>query len=192
MKLLVVGDPHGEIKKVKEKNIDLVLITGDLGKADLARKHFFDNLKRKQKGLPEKKYIKSNRMKVVKEVHNSTLNVLKFYSGIAPVYTLQGNVGVSGKTDVKEEKRKYKINAPNTLRAIKLMKNVNLIKNRVRNFNRLRIGFLDYFVDTSWIKEFKPADYKKKLKEAKKESAKARKILRNFGNLKFPQEICLL
>jgi len=40
MKILAIGDPHGDIKRIKEipiKGIDLILITGDIGKADLAR-----------------------------------------------------------------------------------------------------------------------------------------------------------
>ncbi|MBU4069864.1 MAG: metallophosphoesterase [Nanoarchaeota archaeon] len=52
MKILVIGDPHGKLGKIKKlnlKNIDLKLITGDLGKADLARKRFFENLERRAK-----------------------------------------------------------------------------------------------------------------------------------------------
>ncbi|MCK5150087.1 hypothetical protein KAJ87_04140 [Candidatus Pacearchaeota archaeon] len=46
MKILVVGDPHGseKVKNISLKGIDLVLITGDLGKADLARKMAFENV----------------------------------------------------------------------------------------------------------------------------------------------------
>jgi len=49
MKILIVGDPHGYKKYNKSifNRVDFVICTGDLGKADLARKFFFDNLKRK-------------------------------------------------------------------------------------------------------------------------------------------------
>jgi predicted phosphodiesterase len=40
MKVLVIGDPHGNIEKIKTiplKRVDLIILTGDLGKADLMR-----------------------------------------------------------------------------------------------------------------------------------------------------------
>ena len=36
MKILAIGDPHGNLEKIKRipvKNIDLILLTGDIGKA---------------------------------------------------------------------------------------------------------------------------------------------------------------
>jgi hypothetical protein len=47
----------------------------------------------------------------------------------------------------------------------------------------LRIGGLEYFIDTSWVNEFKPVDFKKRMEGAKKETEKARRVLRGFGNL---------
>jgi Icc-related predicted phosphoesterase len=44
VKIVAIGDPHGNIEKVKKiplKNSDFILITGDVGKADFARKKFF-------------------------------------------------------------------------------------------------------------------------------------------------------
>ncbi len=55
MKILAIGDPHGELEKIKKiplSNIDLILITGDLGSASLIRKMTFDNIERKKQGLP--------------------------------------------------------------------------------------------------------------------------------------------
>ena len=66
MKILAIGDPHGYLKKIRKldfKDIDLILLTGDLGKADLARKRYFENIEREKKGLEEldedEKYIKA-------------------------------------------------------------------------------------------------------------------------------------
>jgi len=42
---------------------------------------------------------------------------------------------------------------------------------------------LEYFIDTSWVKEFKPSQYKEKLAEAKTQSDKAKKVLKNFKKL---------
>ena len=49
MRILAIGDPHGDLSKIKKiplKGVDLILLTGDLGKADLARKRYFENVER--------------------------------------------------------------------------------------------------------------------------------------------------
>ena len=60
---------------------------------------------------------------------------------------------------------------------------VRVINNRIANFNGLRIGGLDYFIDTSWVREVKPSNYKERMTEAKIDSDKARNILKRFGNI---------
>ena len=185
MKILVIGDPHG-YNKYKEsvlKQADLILVTGDLGKADLARKWYFDNLKRKAKGLEELEKGAKQVRAIHMEVHNSTINLLNKLRKFAPVYTLQGNVGIATLKQVKEDKEEYGIKIPCTRKMVDKMKNVSLVKNRLRIINNLRIGFLEYFVDTNWVQEFKPKDYNEKLREAKKETDKAKRILRRFGKV---------
>jgi predicted phosphodiesterase len=50
MKILVIGDPHGKkVNKSVVKGKDLIIIPGDVGKADFARKRFFENLNRKKR-----------------------------------------------------------------------------------------------------------------------------------------------
>jgi Icc-related predicted phosphoesterase len=117
------------------------------------------------------------------EIHNSTVNVLEYLRKFAPVYTLQGNVGIPGDTRVKEEKEKWGLKLPSTMGAIRKMKNVHLVKNQVRVIDGIRVGFLEYFVDTCWVQNFKPSDYKKSMKEAKKETGKAKRILKRFKDL---------
>ena len=43
MKILIIGDPHGNLRYPKSvlKQAEIIFITGDIGKADLARKRFF-------------------------------------------------------------------------------------------------------------------------------------------------------
>ena len=44
MKILVIGDPHGDLKKIKKipiNDVGSILVVGDLGKATLARKRAF-------------------------------------------------------------------------------------------------------------------------------------------------------
>lgn len=185
MKILAIGDPHGDlnkIKKIPKKEIDLILITGDLGKADFARKRYFENVERKKKGLKELKYDGKANKSAYKEISDSTLDVLKYLSKFSPIYSILGNVGNNMIKDykVKKNEKKYKIKLPYLGREIKKIKNFHLTINRLRKLNKLRIGFLEYFTDTSWIGEFKPSDYKNKMIRAKKQTDKARKILKRF------------
>ncbi|MBU0894151.1 MAG: metallophosphoesterase [Nanoarchaeota archaeon] len=185
MKILVIGDPHGfyRYKKFIFKDVDLILVTGDLGVATVARKWHFDNIKRKQKGLLElekdSKFIK----KVHMEIHDSTLKVVRILSKYAPTYSLQGNVEILTISQVKEDKKKYGFKIPITREVIDKMKNFHLAKNIIRNIDGLRIGFLEYFIDTSWVRDFSPGDYGKKMKGAMEETSNAKKILKRFGKV---------
>jgi len=186
MRILAIGDPHGDLdslKKIPLKNVDLILLTGDLGKADFARKISFENQKRKQEGLPKLKETKEQKKAIYKEIHYSTINILKYLSKHAPVYTIQGNVGIPTRARVTKDEQKYGIKFPCAREKINSMTRVHLVKNRLRIINGIRIGFLEYFTDVCWVKEFKPKDYKKSMKKAKKETEKARKVLKNFDKV---------
>ncbi len=183
MRILVVGDPHGKLpKSLPKKNIDLILVTGDLGKADLAREIFIKNLNRKKEGLKEIEYTPSLTKKVWVKIHNSTLNVLKKLTKIAPTYSLLGNVGASTDYELKQESIKFGVKLPLIRKSMNSIKNFYLVRNRIRRINGLKIGFLDYFLDVSWAKEFEPKD-SSLLKRARKKADKAKKILRNFGDV---------
>lgn len=183
MKILVIGDPHGRLPK-KIPKADLILITGDIGKADFARKFFFKNIERKKKGLEELEYGSAESKKVWMEIHNSTMNILNKLSKIAPTYSILGNVGTNMiKESVrKKDEEKYKIKLPSFRKGIYNIKDFHLVQNRLRVVNGLRIGFLEYFIDACWDKEFGTKD-KKKIKKAKKETEKAKRILKNFRDL---------
>jgi len=185
MKILAIGDPHGNLEKIKKiptNGVDIILLTGDLGKADFARKRFFENIKRKTEGLPKLKYTSKDKKEEMTEINNSTLGVLKYLSKNAEVYAICGNVGVSTLSEIKRENKKYNLNLSSTLEQIKKMKDVYLIKNKIKDVQGLRIGFLEYFIDTCWVKEFKPKDYEKSMRNARKETEKAKRILNYFKN----------
>ncbi len=185
MKVLAIGDPHGNIEKIGKipiDNIDIILLTGDLGKADLARKRLFENVEREKQGLEELEEDKSYVKEAYMEIHSSTIDILKYLSRHAPVYTIQGNVGIPTASHVRKYRDKYGISLPATRDKINSMKNVYLVKNRVKVVNGLRIGFLEFFTDTNWVSEFKPSDYRKIMRKAKKQTDKARRILSRFDN----------
>ncbi|MCF7910369.1 metallophosphoesterase [Candidatus Pacearchaeota archaeon] len=125
MKILIIGDPHGEIGKIrkipiKKINPDLIFITGDIGKADFIRKFYFNNIERKKKGLKEIDYNASEHMKTLKEIHESTLKVFNYLSKFSSVYTIGGNVSVPNLTNIRKDERKYNTKFPfNTLDEIR-------------------------------------------------------------------------
>lgn len=185
VKILAIGDPHGSLEKVRKipiNNIDLILLTGDLGKADLMRKMAFENIERRKKGLEEKDFPNAMKKKAFMEAYNSSLKVIKYLSKKAPVYTIYGNVE-SRNPETRIESRELGLDLPFLTNSLNAMEGVRVINNRIVNFQGIRIGGLDYFIDTSWVREFKPSDYREKMKSAKKDSDKARKVLKGFNNL---------
>ena len=185
VKICAIGDPHGNLKKVRlaPRKVDAYLLTGDLGKADLARKMFFKNIQRKRDGLPEIERTAEQSHAIHNEVYNSTIKVLKHLGKYAPTYTIQGNVGISSIPEARKKDKKYGGKHPATLDSINKLNEVYLVKNRLRLIGGLRVGFLEYFEDTCWVREFKPSDYRDRMKKAKIETDKARRILKRFGIL---------
>jgi len=182
MRVLVVGDPHGKVAKKIPRDIDLVLITGDLGKADLARKRFFGDIERKKKGLPEFEETSDFVKKMWGEIYDSTMKVVKYYSKIVPTYSILGNVGTATDYEIKKEEEKWGIKLPRLRSEMKKIKNFHIVRNGIRKIDNLRIGFLEYFYDVCETKEFGEKDIKN-LKRAKKETARAKRILNWFDKI---------
>lgn len=184
MKILIIGDPHGNLRYPKSvlKQAEIIFITGDIGKADLTRKRFFENAKRRKKGLSELESTKEQEKAIHMENHNSTIKFLRELSKYAPIYTIEGNVGIPKKTNVNEIEKEHKIKLPVTKEYVSKIKDVNIIKNEIRRIGNLRVGFLEYFIDNSYIKEFKIKYFEERLR-GKKESLKAKKILKWFGKV---------
>src|SRR3989344_6236027 len=95
MKILAIGDPHGNLKQINKinfKHIDLILLTGDLGSSNFVRKMSFDNIAREKHGLPKLEYSPRQRKLAFMESYNSTIKLIKYLAKFAPVYTIFGNV----------------------------------------------------------------------------------------------------
>ncbi len=182
MKILIIGDPHGNLKKIDKislSKINLILLTGDLGNASLARKMAFENIERRQKGLPEKKYSSKEEKNASMQIYNSSIKLIKKLSKIAPVYTIFGNVELS-KSEIKKRSKEIGIKLPYLSDDLDKLKNVNIINNKIVKIGDVKIGGLGYFIDIGWVKEFKPSD-KKEMRKAKNETNKAKKVLKHFG-----------
>ena len=187
MKICAIGDPHGEMSKLKKipmKGVEAILINGDCGKANFARERFFENKKREKEGLLTLEYTGKDMKVSQMEIFNSTLGVWKYFSNLAPTYTISGNVGHGMLSDamVRKDEKKYNIKLPSLRQAIDKIEDFNFVRNRVRNIEGLRVGFLENFTDKCWIKEYDIRG-KKKLEKAKKATVKAKRILNNFESL---------
>lgn len=184
VRICVIGDPHGDLDKLGRvpRNVDFYLLTGDLGKSDLMRKIAFERAEAKSKGLPEKLISPREEKRAHLEAFNSTIEVLEYLQKFAPVYTIYGNVEQTD-SETKKLSKKIGLALPLLGEEIKTFDEVTAVHNRRLDLNYLRVGFLDYFIDESWVKEFKPEDYARRLAKAKKQSEKARRTLDKFGDL---------
>ena len=185
MRILAVGDPHGDIGKIRRvpaKDADLILVTGDLGSASLMRKIAFENIAREKKGLPEKEYTPKQQKRAFMEAYDSSIRVIRHLARYAPVFLIYGNVE-STNAETKKRSKEIGLPLPFLTDELKSMDRVSIVNNRLRNFDGIRIGSLGYFVDTNWVRDFKPSEYKKRLSAAKKQTDKARRVLKNFGKV---------
>lgn len=185
MKILAIGDPHGSLDKIRRiplRGIDLILLTGDLGSADLIRKMAFKNVERRKQGLPEIEYSPTKEKRAFMEAYTSSMRIVRYLSKFAPVYAIYGNVE-SSNSETRRLSKKIRLKLPFLTDDLNAIRGVRVINNRLVNFNQVRIGGLEYFTDTNWVKEFKPSDYRKRMKEAKKETDIVRSVLRKFSDL---------
>ena len=184
MRIVAVGDPHGELSKLKKiplDGADLILVTGDLGKSDLGRKIFFDNMKREERGLSKIKYSPLEEKAAILENYDSSIAVIKYLIGIAPVLTIFGNAENTN-AYTRKKSREIGMSLPFIYNNLNSTENVKIIDNRISRFNGLRIGGLNYFIDVGWAKIFVPND-RAMNQEAKKETEKAKHVLNWFGKV---------
>ncbi|VVB75693.1 Calcineurin-like phosphoesterase [Candidatus Tiddalikarchaeum anstoanum] len=185
MKICAIGDPHGNLNKIKKiplKNVGLILLTGDIGNADLARKMAFTNIERKNKGLDEILYSKKDEKKAYMQSYESAIKLVKYLVKFAPVYLISGNVESPDKDTIKQSKE-IGLKLPLLFKDLSKIRNIFVINNKLVTINHVRILGLKYFIDTSWVREFKPSNYKDKLKYAVKETEKVKKILTRFKHV---------
>ena len=185
IKILAIGDFHGKLDKLKTMplgDINLFLLTGDLGTADLMRSMAFDNIRRKKLGLPEREYSSKQRKKVFMEAYDSSIRLVKYLSRFAPVYTIFGNVE-SSNADTRKESKEIGLKLPFLYNKLNSIPNVRVINNRAVNFHGIKIGGLNYFTDVSWVRTFKPSNYRRELHNATKETNRVKEALINFGSL---------
>jgi Icc-related predicted phosphoesterase len=185
MRILAIGDPHGDLKSVRKiplKNVDAILLTGDLGSARLMRKMAFENIERRKNGLPPKEFSSKDKKRAFMEAYTTSIAIMRYLSKYAPVYSIYGNVESTDR-ETKEYSKELGLALPSLTKICMKMKNVNIINNKLAKVKNVRIGGLQYFTDVCWVKNFKPNDYESALLNASEQSVKAHKMLSKFGKV---------
>ncbi len=180
MKILAIGDLHGKIPKgLPEKDIDLIILTGDLGKADLMRKMCFENVNRKKGGIEERVWTPLQKKNAFIQAYDSTIKILERLRKTAPIYLVYGNVE-SGDKKTKELSKEIKIKLPFLGKKLKSMKGILNIGGKKKSNAKFSIAGYSYFVETDWVERFEKNDDESLLSSVKGD-LKAKKW---FGKLK--------
>lgn len=146
------------------------------------RKMAFENVSRERSGLPKKEHSPAERVAAFMEAYDSTLAIIDYLRGIAPVYTIFGNVE-STNAQTRQEAEEIGRDLPFLYDALMGRERVRIINNTIASIGGVRIGGLQYFVDTEWVESFEPSDYDLRLRRARRQTAKARRVLDWFGNV---------
>ncbi|MEK6927417.1 MAG: metallophosphoesterase [Nanoarchaeota archaeon] len=168
MKIMYIGDPHGDLEKVREiplTGIDAIVLNGDLGKADIARKQKLTNISRTKQGLPEINYTPGERKEAFMESYNTGIELVKYLSKFAPVYTIYGNV-----ENINSRELTDKLSQETGCKLPFLEEELNRLgvktfNDKIIQLDKLRIGGIEYFTDT------------------KENEVKAQEMLKEFGKL---------
>jgi len=183
MKILCVGDPHGNKKvlNIKVKDADLVLIVGDLGDSEVVRKYYLKYVvglkKRNWKDFISRKELKDLYVQMI----DSSVKVLKHFSK-KPVFFVFGNLMEVRTENIKKADKKHGIKLQTFESKISKLKDIKNIGYKVINFKGLKIAGLPFFRDMDWIKRFKSRN-KDLISYAKKEEPVAKKFLKNLDKV---------
>ena len=185
MKILAVGDPHGN-EKVFDipigNDIDAVFITGDLGKSDLIRKYYFEYSIKKGiknwKDMISKKELKS----LYSEIINSSYKVLKYFSSKKPTFFVLGNLREIRTENIMKSEKKYGISLPKFEDKISKLKNLINLSLCTKKFKGLKISGVPFFENLDWVRRFSLND-QKLIENAKKEEPPAREYIKKLGKI---------
>ncbi len=185
MKLAVIGDPHGDLEKIEHiqlDGVDLVLMTGDLGRADIFRKIAFKYLGSSQRrfvrGSPESEEFQQAFL----DYYKTAVKLVRHTAAHSQVFTVTGNADLAN-YDIRKYSSQFGIELPLLYDALKEIRNVRIIDNRLALFRGVRIGGIKYFTDISWAEEFELASIAKIRERALRETEKVKSILARFGRV---------
>ncbi len=185
MKILAVGDPHGD-RRIFDipigEDIDAVFITGDLGKSDLIRKYHFEYVIKKGLKTWKEAISKEELEKVYLEIINSSYEVLKYFCSKKPTFYVLGNLREIRTENIIRDSERFKLSLPLFEDKVKGLKNLRNIGLSTMEFKGLKIGGIPYFESLEWVKEFSPKN-EKLLELAKKEEPPIEKYIETLPQL---------
>jgi Icc-related predicted phosphoesterase len=181
MKIIAIGDIHGNFDKIKKmplKGAGAILLVGDIGESRLLRKMFFNRIDSDVRKSFPKKIIK----KAFSERLDSTLSILKYLAKIAPVYMMWGNLEISDKR-TKQYWKMFGVKVPFLRANIKKIKNLRIIERKTTKIKGIKIGAIGFFVEDSWVRTFNPSQDEVKFKKVERKTKKIKGILGGFGKV---------
>lgn len=173
MKILAIGDLHGKLPEIP-RDIDVILLNGDLGKSDLARKFAFKHM-----GNPAYSLTSKQEKRAYLESYNSTIDVLSRLGKIAPTYFIYGNVEATDK-EIKDLSKKIRLKLPLLGKNIKKLKNVYSLNEKIKSLKGISVAGCPYFIEKEWAMRFRNFDYDKR---HKKEDEDARRFFGKLGKV---------
>jgi Icc-related predicted phosphoesterase len=185
MRIAAIGDPHGDLDKIERiplDQIDLVLMTGDLGRADILRKMALRFLAEAEKGALRGSPQAEEFRQAFLSSYNTAVKLVEHIAGLCPVFTVTGNADITN-SDTRKFSRQFGIELPLLYDRLMATGNVRIIDNRLAVFRGVRIGGIRYFTDISWAEEFELAGIEKVRQRTLGETHKAEKILQRFGRV---------
>ena len=185
MRIAAIGDPHGNIEKIIKiplEGVDLVLLTGDLGKTDVLRKQALQYLSIPHPGPEEKRSHAAGFRQAFLTAHATALKLAAYLAGCCPVFIVRGNADLSN-YDIRKFARTFGVELPFLYQQLGAIRGVRLIDNRVASFQGLRIGGIKYFTDICWAEEFELDGLERIKRRALQDTEKIRGVLGRFGRL---------
>jgi len=185
MKIAAIGDPHGNLEKIRGirlEKVDLALLTGDLGQTDNLRRLAYEFLDIKRPGPKEKSAYAEGFKKAFVQSHQTALSLTRYIAGFCPLYVVRGNADISN-YDTRKFARTFGVELPYLYQDLLKIKGLRLIDNRLAVFGGLRVGGVKYFTDISWAREFELDSLPKIRERALGDTRDAERVLGRFGKL---------
>jgi Icc-related predicted phosphoesterase len=185
MKIAAIGDPHGDLEKIRKiplDGVDLILLTGDLGQADILRKQAMQFLAIQRPSAAEKKACAQGFRQAFQRYYDTSLETLRYLAGKSPMLIVRGNADLSN-YDVRKFSRTFGIALPLLYQGLLEVKSARLLDNRLAVINGLRIGGVRYFADMCWVEEFELSGVEKIRKRAERETQSVGLTLGRFGRV---------
>ncbi len=155
MKILAIGDPHGKLEKLKDislKDIDLVLLNGDLATSEVTRKYYFKYKIQKKIQNWRSMLTKEQVTSMYQEVIDSAIDVLKHFSK-KPTFFVYGNTEWNKAKQIQINKEDH-LEIPFFDDEVKKIKNVKNISFKVINFKGIKIAGVPFYTEVDWVKRF--------------------------------------